>query len=76
MGVRQRGHGNAWRVRVLLLSGNLYPVSTKNFGPAPVFQIPTISNKSLGSNVWGGGPTAAVVYMTGPWVAGALVNDL
>jgi hypothetical protein len=38
----------------------------------PVFQIPTISDKSLGSNVWGGGPTAALVYMKGPWVTGAL----
>ena len=40
------------------------------------FQIPTISNKTLGSNVWGAGPAAAVVYMKGPWVAGALVNNM
>ena len=42
----------------------------------PVFQLPTISDKTLGSNVWGGGPTAALVYMKGPWVAGALVNNV
>ena len=42
----------------------------------PVLQIPTISNKSLGSNVWGGGPTAAIVYMKGPWVTGALANNV
>lgn len=42
----------------------------------PVFQVPTISDKTLGSNVWGGGPTAALVYMKGPWVAGALVNNV
>jgi hypothetical protein len=42
----------------------------------PVVQIPTISDKSLGSNVWGGGPTAAVVYMKGHWVTGVLVNNV
>ena len=42
----------------------------------PVMQIPTISDKTLGSNVWGGGPTAALVYMKGPWVAGALANNV
>ena len=42
----------------------------------PVVQLPTISNKTLGSPVWGGGPTAAIVYMKGPIVAGALVNNV
>nr|WP_294559982.1 hypothetical protein [uncultured Rhodopila sp.] len=42
----------------------------------PVFQVPTISDKTLGSNVWGAGPTAAIVYMKGPWVAGALANNV
>jgi hypothetical protein len=41
-----------------------------------VIQVPTISDKTLGSNVWGGGPTAAIVYMKGPWVAGVLVNTV
>ena len=39
-------------------------------------QIPTISDASLGSNVWGGGPTAVLVYMNGPIVAGALANNV
>jgi hypothetical protein len=42
----------------------------------PVIQAPTTSDKTLGSNVWGGGPTAAIVYMKGPWVAGALANNV
>jgi len=42
----------------------------------PVLQVPAISDKTLGSNVWGGGPTAALVYMKGPWVAGALANNV
>ena len=42
----------------------------------PVVQIPTISSADLGSNVWGGGPTAVLVYMNGPWVVGALANNV
>ncbi|HTX80222.1 MAG TPA: hypothetical protein VMC62_11160 [Longilinea sp.] len=42
----------------------------------PAVQLPTISSKTLGSNVWGGGPTAAIVYMKGPIVAGALTNNI
>jgi hypothetical protein len=50
------------------------PVNGWLWGIGPVIQIPTISDKTLGSNVWGGGPTGVVVYMKGPWVAGVLVN--
>ena len=39
-------------------------------------QIPTISDKTLGSSVWGGGPTGVLVYMKGPWVAGVLANNV
>jgi hypothetical protein len=46
------------------------------WGVGPVVQVPTISNKSLGSNVWGGGPTGVLVYMKGPWVAGVLANNV
>jgi hypothetical protein len=46
------------------------------WGVGPVLQVPTISNKTLGSPVWGAGPTAVLVYMNGPWVAGALVNSV
>ena len=42
----------------------------------PVVQVPTASNALLGSSVWGAGPTAALVYMKGPWVAGALANNV
>jgi hypothetical protein len=52
------------------------PVDGWLWGVGPVVQIPTISDKSLGSNVWGGGPTGVLVYMKGPIVAGALVNNV
>ena len=46
------------------------------WGAGPVVQLPTISSTTLGSSVWGGGPSAALVYSNGPWVAGALVNNI
>ena len=52
------------------------PVNGWLWGVGLVVQIPTISNKTLGSNVWGAGPTAVVVKLTGPWVAGALINNV
>jgi hypothetical protein len=46
------------------------------WGVGPVVQAPTISSATLGSNVWGGGLTGVLVYMNGPWVAGALANNV
>jgi hypothetical protein len=46
------------------------------WGVGPVVQIPVSSSATLGSGVWGGGPTAVLVRMTGPWVAGALINNI
>ncbi len=60
-------------------SAFLSPANPNNgwlWGVGPVIQIPTISDKTLGSNVWGGGPTAVLVYMKGPWVAGILANSI
>ncbi len=62
-----------------LFSAFLSPANPVNgwlWAVGPVIQIPTISNESLGSNVWGAGPTAALVYMKGPWVTGALANNV
>ena len=39
-------------------------------------QIPTITSSDLGSNVWGVGPTAVVVWTGGKIVAGALANTI
>lgn len=52
------------------------PVNGWLWGVGPVLQVPTISDKSLGSTVWGGGPTGVLVYIKGPWVTGVLVNDV
>ena len=60
-------------------SAFLSPANPTNgwlWGVGPVAQIPTISSATLGSSVWGGGPTAVLVYMKGPWVAGILANNV
>jgi hypothetical protein len=46
------------------------------WGAGPVVQLPTISSVTLGSSVWGAGPSAVIVYSNGPWVAGALLNNV
>ncbi len=46
------------------------------WGAGPVVQLPTISSVTLGSSVWGAGPSAVIVYSGGPWVAGALLNNV
>jgi hypothetical protein len=45
------------------------------WGVGPIAQLPTISSKTLGSNVWGLGPAVVVVKLAGPIVTGVLVNN-
>jgi len=52
------------------------PVDGWVWGVGPVVQVPTVSSVTLGSTVWGGGPTAVAVRTAGPWVYGALVNNI
>ncbi|HXT79065.1 MAG TPA: hypothetical protein VN702_05835 [Acetobacteraceae bacterium] len=52
------------------------PVNGWLWGAGPIVQIPTATNKSLGSNVWGAGPAGVVVRMASPWVYGVLVNNV
>jgi hypothetical protein len=52
------------------------PVDGWVWGVGPIAQLPTITSKTLGSNVWGLGPAVVVVKLAGPIVAGALVNNV
>ena len=58
------------------LLSNANPIDHFVFGAGPIIQLPTASNNTLGSNVWGAGPEAVAVYIQGPWVAGLLVNNI
>lgn len=46
------------------------------WGAGPVMQLPTASDPSLGSPVWGAGITGVALRMQGPWVGGVLFNNV
>jgi hypothetical protein len=46
------------------------------WGVGPIVQLPTITSKTLGSNVWGAGPAVVVLRTDHPWVYGVLVNNV
>ena len=46
------------------------------WGLAPVFLLSTATDSVLGSDKWGLGPSAVLIYAQGPWVAGSLFSDL
>ncbi len=46
------------------------------WGVGPIVQIPTATSPTIGSSVWGLGPTAVVVKTTEHIVAGVLINNL
>lgn len=45
-------------------------------GAGPTLYLPTNTDRSLGPDKWGAGPTAAIVWTPGKWVVGALVNNI
>jgi hypothetical protein len=60
-------------------SAFLSPKNPENgwvWGVGPIAELPTITSKTLGSNVWGLGPAVVVVKLAGPIVAGVLVNNV
>lgn len=55
------------------------PSEVKNgltWGVGPVFLIPTATEKTLGAEKWGAGPSAIVLKQHGPWTYGALANHV
>ncbi len=60
-------------------SAFLSPTRTVNgwtIGGGLIAELPIITNKNLGSNVWGLGPAFVVVRTARPWVYGTLVNTV
>jgi hypothetical protein len=51
-------------------------VNSMVLGAGPVIQLPTTTNAILGSIRWGAGPAAAALVLRGPWIAGALINNV
>ena len=53
-----------------------HPVDGWTWGVGPIVQIPTATSPTVGSSVWGLGPTAVVVHSSEHIVAGLLVNQV
>jgi|SRR5271166_607207 len=52
------------------------PVNGWIWGAGSIVELPTITSKTLGSNVWGAGPAIVVLRMDTPWVYGVLANNV
>jgi hypothetical protein len=46
------------------------------WGVGPIFSVPTATSDPVETGSWAAGPTFVALAMTGPWVLGALVNNL
>jgi len=46
------------------------------WGVGPVLQVPSATNEQLGTGKWSAGAGAVVLAMDGPWVYGALANNI
>ncbi len=52
------------------------PYKNLIWGVGPILNLPTASKDVFGSDQWGGGLSAVGVLIDGPWVVGALVNNI
>jgi hypothetical protein len=46
------------------------------WGVGPAFVFPSATDNILGTEKWSAGPSGVVVYSSGPWVVGLLVNQI
>ena len=46
------------------------------WGVGPAIILPTATGGTVGSNIWGAGPSGVALRMDGPWVYGALVSNV
>lgn len=70
----QRGLGDV--VQSVFFSPKKPTESGWIWGAGPVFLLPTATNKYLGADKWGVGPSFVALKQDGPWTYGALVNHL
>ncbi|MGK7871025.1 hypothetical protein [Falsiroseomonas sp. E2-1-a20] len=50
--------------------------SAFTWGFGPTFSLPTATDRLLGSGKWAAGPAVVGLYQSGPWVVGALANNI
>lgn len=73
------GQGSSFGLGALQSSFFLSPAERTDgigWGAGVLVQAPTTTDKALGSNVWGAGPSGIMLAMGGPWVVGTLINNV
>lgn len=72
------GYGNEFGLGDINTTLFLSPAKTGKilWGIGPVFSFPSASDRVLGSDKWSAGPSAVALTIQGPWVVGALANNL
>jgi hypothetical protein len=69
---------NTWGLGSTIFTAFLSPAQPGEviWGVGPAIQIPTTTDNQLGSRKWGAGPSVVALTIQGPWVYGALVNQI
>ena len=69
---------NTWGIGSTSFTALLSPANPGPliWGVGPAFQIPTTTDDQLGSRKWGAGPSVVLLTMQGPWVYGAIANQV
>lgn len=72
------GMGDEFGLGDIQYQGYLSPAKPGKlvWGVGPVVSFPTASDEVLGTEQWSAGPGAVVLTIQGPWVIGALVNNI
>lgn len=73
-GTSQFGLGDT--VQSLFFSPARPSASGVVWGAGPVFLVPTATDRALGTEKWGVGPTGVVLKIDGRWTYGALANHI
>ena len=63
-------------VQSLFFSPKAVTASGWILGAGPVFLLPTATDKVLGGEKWGAGPTAVALKQSGQWTFGGLMNHI
>lgn len=73
-----RGDSDDFGLGDLQVTGWFSPKGDSSFiwGVGPVFRFPTASDDRLGSEKWSAGASFVGLTMRGPWVAGAVIQNL
>jgi len=69
---------NTWGIGATSFTAFLAPANPGPliWGVGPAIQIPTTTDNQLGSRDWGAGPSVVALTMQGPWVFGAVANQV